>query len=424
MSRILVLTSRFPYPVVGGDKLRIHYLCRELAKRHRLTLLSICGSHSEMEAEFDASVFSEVHRVFLPKWRSWIQSALAIPTSLPMQIAYYRSSKYAHAVDRLSSRHDLVLAHLIRTGHYIRDRTDLPRILEMTDAISLNYQRVRAIGVRGFKGMVMRWEASRLQDYERNMLTQFELTVLVSHVDRNFLLQGLAPGMDARKVVVAPNGVDLGRLSPVYSTQSQLVVFIGNLRSVQNQDACEHFVQDVFPLVKARLPGAKFRIIGPGPGVFLSKMNSVPDVEAVGLVDSISEAVRGAFCGVCPIRVGAGIQNKVLEYFALGLPAVVSPVGLEGLDATPEEHLILADGPTAMADALVRLHSDPILRDRLANNGLGLVRERFTWESNLSCFVRDVDMLLAHGHCPTARNGKLLPKDSHAIESHIVRTNC
>ncbi|EPJ5086310.1 glycosyl transferase family 1, partial [Escherichia coli] len=48
MKKILVLTPRFPYPVIGGDRLRIYKICEELSKRYSLTLLSLCENNDEM----------------------------------------------------------------------------------------------------------------------------------------------------------------------------------------------------------------------------------------------------------------------------------------------------------------------------------------------------------------------------------------
>jgi glycosyltransferase involved in cell wall biosynthesis len=199
-------------------------------------------------------------------------------------------------------------------------------------------------------------------------------------------------------------------LQPVGPTQSETIVFIGNLRSVQNQDACVHFVNDIFPSIRERLPHARFRIVGDGPRRFIDKMNTTKGVEALGRVESISDAVRGAFCGVCPVRIGAGVQNKVLEYFALALPAVISPVGLEGIPAVPGRDVIVAGSPSAMANEILRLHANPSLRNRVAHNGLRLVREKMTWAQNLAGLCKNINTLL--GITPARTEGNASEADT------------
>ena len=96
--KLLVLTPRFPYPVIGGDKLRIYHLCRVLSRRFSLTLLSMCESDDEMHAALpDDGVFDRVERVFLSRRRSYLNTLLALPTRTPLQVAYYRSRAFAAA---------------------------------------------------------------------------------------------------------------------------------------------------------------------------------------------------------------------------------------------------------------------------------------------------------------------------------------
>lgn len=66
--QILVLTPRFPFPVIGGDRLRIYKICKELSKHYDLTLLSLCDKREELNYEYDREVFSSVHRVMTPTY--------------------------------------------------------------------------------------------------------------------------------------------------------------------------------------------------------------------------------------------------------------------------------------------------------------------------------------------------------------------
>ncbi len=117
--RLLVLTPRFPYPAIGGDRIRILHICRALSVPFELTLLSLCESREELSLQPEDGLFSRIVRIHLPRWRSYLNTALAIPGSRPLQLAYYESAEFRKALKRLGPQHDLVLAHLIRTGHYI-----------------------------------------------------------------------------------------------------------------------------------------------------------------------------------------------------------------------------------------------------------------------------------------------------------------
>jgi len=388
--RILVLTPRFPYPVVGGDRLRIFEICRELARHNDLTLLSLCESQVEMVSiPPEDGVFKRIERVLLPKWRSVLNALAALPRGTPLQIAYYQSSAFANRVQALLPEHDICLAHLVRTGHYVR-QAKIPTVLEMTDAISMNYKRVRELKqARGLKSWVYRFEANRLLRYERSALEEFDAVTLVSELDRDFLLDGRR----GDNVVVCSNGVDLEALPFRDRRISEPVAaFIGNMTSIQNLDACFYFAEEILPLVRDRLQ-CKFRVVGRIKTGDARRLSAIEGVEVLCNVANVADAVGNARVGVAPVRLGAGVQNKVLEYMALGLPVITSPVALEGLQAQADVDLLVAATPEEFASQLETLWHDEVLRAELAASGLRYVEEHHSWARRLQPLVDSLTWL-------------------------------
>lgn len=379
-SRLLVLTPRFPYPVIGGDRLRIHAICRALARDHSLTLLSLCERRQDFDpALVDDAVFDRIERIHLPRWRSIVQTALAIPGRTPLQVAYYRSPAFARRVAALLPQHDLALAHLIRTGDYLLAKRTIPTVLEMTDAISMNYARVREHGVKGMRARIYALEQARLRAYEAQMPRHFDTVSLIADSDAANLWEENLPS----NLVVASNGVDCDAL-PFQNRigNPPVAVFIGNMHSAQNMDACRHFVQDILPLVPKTVV-REFRVVGRIHEGDATWLRQHPRVTVTGEVTSIPVAVADAAIGVCPVRIGAGVQNKVLEYMALGLPTVSSPVGHEGLAAVPSRDLLVAATPADVATAMKRIIADPALATALAHHARQFVEERHGWDVTL-----------------------------------------
>lgn len=389
--RILVLTPRFPYPVIGGDKLRIYQLCKVLAHRYRLTLLSLCESQEEMNTSIpDDGVFEKVERVLLPKWQSYFNTLLTLPTKTPLQVAYYRSQAFTSAIRRLLPSHDGILSHLIRCGDYVR-QADKPKILEMTDAISLNYGRVKQLkNTGGLRGMIYRLEADRLLDYERAIVDDFDLSVLVSSTDKKFLF-----GSQTREdVLVCSNGVDLDALpySPP-SIENKVIVFIGNMRTVQNLDACHYFCEEILPLLRQR-HDYRFRIVGAMDTNLTEQFQHYDGVEITGRVESIAEVVTDAAIGVCPMRIGAGVQNKVLEYMALGLPTVTTTLGYEGINAQPDKDLLIADTPQEFVQQIEKLTSNVNDSIIMTQHARQFVEETHEWSSMLQPLMSRIQTLI------------------------------
>jgi len=389
--RLLVLTPRFPYPTIGGDRIRILHLCRALSREFELTLLSLCETREEMQLEPHDGLFKHIWRVHLPRWRSYLNTVCALPGSRPLQLAYYDCAAFRERVEILLPYHDAAVAHLIRTGQYLLD-SPIPRVLEMTDAISLNYLRMRQTsGYRSWKKLVFRVEQERLQRYESAVVRLFDRVWLTSHADRQFVDPAEECDID-----VIPNGTDLELLPyRLPADDAKAIVFIGNMVSAQNQDACHYFIRNILPLVRAKAP-VVFRIVGNAPEAVRRRFAAYEAVELTGRIEHIFEGVKGAFCGVCPVRAAAGIQNKILEYLALGLPCVTSPLGLGGVEARPGREVMLYRDAEEAAAPILRLYNNRDLRISLAQAGRDLVVRHYDWNGIYRSFVDSCLTAAAH----------------------------
>jgi glycosyltransferase involved in cell wall biosynthesis len=265
----------------------------------------------------------------------------------------------------------------------------------MTDAFSLNYKRVASLNRWSFKELLYRIEAPRAYRYERSTVYDFDLVSLVSDVDRDFLLNGDQQRPD--HVRVYTNGIDLESRPFSLPSTSPNMAFIGNMRTVHNQASCDYFIQRVLPLVREEIPAATFKIIGSAPKSIHKKYEDNPGVQVTGWVDSIAEAAENAFCGVGVMRVGCGLQNKILEYMALGLPVVANEIGVEGIDLNPGTEAWIAESPEEIATLLVDLYQDHNRQTELARAAREFVERHHTWETALRPFVEDVNGLL--GKC-------------------------
>lgn len=392
--KLLVLTPRFPYPVIGGDRLRIYQLCRELAKDFDLSLLSLCESKEDMGMPVPSDgVFQSVDRVYHPKSQRLLGMAKVLPSRTPFQVGYYWNPEFAKRLSELAPIHDGLVAHLIRTGQYITGYK-MPKILEMTDAISLSYKRTIPLAGPA-KALAYRTEAARLQRFERGIIAACDLTVLVSAVDRDFLL----PGGEREKTLICVNGVDTEALPFSYSPDGRTIVFIGKNTSALNVDAILFFAEKILPLVQARCPNAVFKVIGQIKPELKSRLERMAGVYATGAIESVAEAAQHASVAVCPLRFGAGVQNKLLEYMSLGIPTVTSPIGLEGLAAVPGSDLSVAKSPEEWTEQIFQLLLYPDKGQILAAAGRKFVAQHHTWSAQIQPLRRSIAELIRRSHC-------------------------
>lgn len=394
MKSLLILTPRYPYPVVGGDRLRIYQLCKSLSAHYRLTLLSLCDSPAEMAMPLpDDKVFTSIERVYLPRWRSWLNCLAALPSELPLQVAYYRHRAFRERAAVLMASHDGALAHLIRVGDAIKALPG-PKFLEMTDAISLNYERIRETrhARNDLRSRIFALESRRLRRYEEAIVDHFDQSFLVSDIDRRFLFEN-QPKRLAR-VSVCSNGVDLHALPYAFAPSGRDVVFIGNMHSLQNLDAASFMATEVLPLVRARSPATRLRLIGRIQPDQASRFNAMDGVDVTGEVPNVAAAAHGGGVGICPLRLGAGVQNKVLEYMALGLPTVSTALGLEGFQARDGRELRVADDAAGLAQAVLDLLGNRTAAQSMAVAARAYVESHHSWEARLAPLVKCIDQAI------------------------------
>jgi glycosyltransferase involved in cell wall biosynthesis len=181
---------------------------------------------------------------------------------------------------------------------------------------------------------------------------------------------------------VIPNGVDLAaRRLPEGHQEPNTIAFSGRMAYFPNADAARWFAREIFPLVRQQSPEARFRIIGADPPHSVRRLGRIAGVEVTGYVDCVQQQLARATVAVCPMRVGSGIQNKVLEAMASGVPVVATPVALGGIEAAHGGHLLVGQRAEDVAEQVVILLKDAVLRKRLAVNARSLVEEKYTWEN-------------------------------------------
>ncbi|EFB2602177.1 glycosyltransferase, partial [Escherichia coli] len=353
-----------------------------------LTLLSLCDKREELNYEYDREVFSSVHRVYLSKKKSILNVIFSLFSNTPLQIGYYKSKEFEDKLKQLLPEHSATLSHLIRVGDYVKENKDI-NFLEMTDAISLNYKRVKEkASLLSLKTFVYSFEQKRLERYERTINNKFSLTTLVSQVDSDYLYPDRP-----NNVLVCGNGVDAVSLPfserKIAKDKKITLVFIGNLYSLQNMDGVRWFTKEVLPFLNKH-GNFEFKVIGRITDKDKSWLESQPGVVVTDEVDSITYAAADGHIGVCPIRLGAGIQNKVLEYMALGLPCISSTVGFEGLGAEEGKEIYVANTKEEYLRVLNYFITNLDKYTETALVAKKFIGENFSWEAKLSPYIQKI----------------------------------
>jgi sugar transferase (PEP-CTERM/EpsH1 system associated) len=221
--------------------------------------------------------------------------------------------------------------------------------------------------------------SKKLAEYEREVCGRFTHCLVCSEEDRRLLQE--ATGVDNASLI--PNGVDVETFSPdgVKTPQNNRIVFVGRMDYHANVDGVRWFCDEVLPMVRDHSPDVLFQIVGGHPTKEVRRLARPGQVEVTGFVEDVRPYLREATVVVVPLRVGGGTRLKILEALAMGKAIVSTTVGAEGIDLTPERHLLTADQPEEMCHQILRLLKHADLRTSLSKAGRSLVEERYSWKA-------------------------------------------
>jgi polysaccharide biosynthesis protein PslH len=236
----------------------------------------------------------------------------------------------------------------------------LPFVLDMVDVDSAKWARL-ADHHRGPWRWVYRRESIALRAFEAAAARRARVTMVVNDRERD-AMRDIDPEIP---VSVVSNGIDLSAFRPSEEpVPSSTVVFCGVMDYAPNERGVHWFVNDVWPMIREARPDARFQIVGANPTRAVRALaSSAHRVEVTGAVPQVQPYLWQAGVSVAPLFVAQGIQNKVLEALAAGLPVVASPAAGAGLPAEARPGCVIATGPRKFAEGVISLLNLPP-RDR------------------------------------------------------------
>ncbi|MBC6990159.1 MULTISPECIES: glycosyltransferase [Hymenobacter] len=380
--KLLVLLSRFPYPLDKGDKLRAFHQLRYLARHHEICLFALTDEDVPQSAYEAVEPLCagglHVHRLRRPGIARNMARALA--TGRPFQVGYFYDKAAQDKLDevRRQFQPEHIYCQLIRMAEYLRPIAgQVPMTLDYMDVFSKGMER-RAEKAPAWQRPVFALEAARLRAYEAAAFEWFRHHTIISTQDRELIDH---PRREDIHVVL--NGIDTRFFRPVQVRKEYELLFCGNMSYHPNVDAAVFLAEEILPLVRRAHPRARLLIAGTTPAARVQALAS-ECVTISGWLADIREAYATARVFVAPMRTGTGLQNKLLEAMAMRLPCVTTPLANNALRGTPGEHLLVAQSAAELAASISELLSKSAHADALARRGLAFVSEHYNWDAATS----------------------------------------
>jgi glycosyltransferase involved in cell wall biosynthesis len=370
--RVLMVSEAVPYlPCHDGFRLIPANLIRNLSDRHEIHL--IAPLHDGEGAEL-----SEWPRPYC-RSVSIIRSNHGVRAKVRTMTGGIDPALERCALDAVAKvRPDLL--HLEGGGlaALLRSTTrELPGILSIHDSRALRYQEFARYAVGARERFRLKLFSVMARRQERQWFGYADRVVVTSPSDA----EALSAVLNAQRIAVIPNGVDLEYFAYRPAPEPGRIVFTGSMNWPPNEDAAEHFARDILPAVRSRIPDATFWIVGADPSPRVRNLANIAGVNVTGTVADIRPWIWSAAVYASPLRFGLGVKNKILEAMASGAAIVATTRSLSGTPLVDGRDAMVADDDTKFADAVVRVLSDPELRSSLAREARRKAEVEYSWDS-------------------------------------------
>ena len=374
--KIFVLLPRVPYPLEKGDKLRAFNQIKQLAKHNEIVLCALNDNAKVNEQDAFRALQPyclSVNFIRINKLQILLGLVFAFFKGLPMQCGYFYSRKAVKKIDSLIAKHkpDMLYCQLLRTAEYIR-RKSLPKAIDYQDIFSYGMKR-RADIASCFTRPVFNMEYRRLKRYEAATFEDFDICTIISEPDR-----ALFPHDKREKILIIPNGVDHDYFKPKECEKKYDLVFTGNMSYPPNVNAVDYMANEIMPIVWETRPGTTLYIAGATPDPRVKKAASERIIVS-GWLDDIREAYAQSRVFIAPMRIGTGLQNKLLEAMSMHLPAITSPLANASLGAKPDEEILIGGNAKELAQHIITLLTDNERAGQIAQAGYDFTNRVYDW---------------------------------------------
>jgi len=311
-----------------------------------------------------------------------LRATAALLKGQPLSVALFsRKSLKQKVLQKLATEQfDCIVVSSSSMAQYASFVLTIPKIIDFVDVDSekwRSYAQHHSFPL----SYIYRLEAERLARYEDQIAHTFDQCVLISEEER-YLFQERVNG---RSVSVISNGVDLEYFSPTRGNPPQVtsptIVFTGVMDYFPNVDAVQYFCREIFPLVRNLVPQCRFYVVGRSPTRQVRDLANQTNVVVTGTVPDVRPYLAQATVAIAPFRLARGVQNKVLEAMAMGLPVIGTSQAFEGIAATEQDGIRIANDPQSFARHLTTfLRRDAKSGQQAGHQARSYVERYHRWE--------------------------------------------
>jgi sugar transferase (PEP-CTERM/EpsH1 system associated) len=390
MKHLLFLAHKVPHPPDKGERVRAHHQLLMLSRRFSVTLAALARGEEEERAALE---LGDKCRVIVERLRlPMLGAAAALATGRSATEGYFASRRLLR---RILAAHearafDVLFAYCSSVLPLAAHLPDVPAVMDFVDVDSEKWLNFGG-NCRGPARLLYNIEGRRVRKLEKRA---------IAHCRRVFCVSaGEAANSPHVGIHALGNGVDVEYFAPRSDPiDHHDIVFTGTMDYLPNRQAVCWFARNVWPRLKSRFADLTFHVVGRNPARDVQVLSHIDGIVVTGTVDDVRPYIARASVAVAPMRLGRGVQNKILEAMAMAKPVVATRAALESLEIAAGHEALCADEPAQWIDLIAGLLDHPEQCAGIGMRARRRVEESFSWSARLEPLMEAC--MLAAGDAP------------------------
>jgi polysaccharide biosynthesis protein PslH len=389
---ILFLAHRIPFPPDRGDKIRSHHLLKRLTRLAPVHVATFADNDADFAEEVELATLAHSYHLARRSKPLGVAGLQSLISGKPASVHAFFDRGLADYVEQVLSERPIgtVFVFSGQMGQYVPKSFSGRLIVDLVDVDSAKFEAYSNT-TDGVLGLIYGREGRLLREEEARLAAVAQHTLLISEAEAD-LFRSRLPGLDvAAKVAVLRNGVDADHFDPgtvlgdvqLEQLAQPRIVFTGQMDYPPNVTAVVRAGRRIMPLVREAFPDASFHIVGRNPTEEVTALDGVNGTRVWGWVEDVRPWLKGSDVALVPLEIGRGVQNKVLEAMAMGLPVVLTPAAAIGIGARDGKHFEVAESDGALARAVIRLAADFAWATTMVLEGRRFVVDQLSWPAAL-----------------------------------------